>query len=375
VFLPDYEDEYQEEGKELRHDPTYDQKTNTAVCMACYAALTSASPSGLGLLHELDVAAQAVRRHGDLVVADDSIKGDMKWYRENWTLVPEEGAPASAQPSGEDPEADDFAYFFITRDRAKIKIGHSVDPVDRRGDLQAGTPEELAILHVTKGGKKVEKQWQRRFAHLHTGAGEEWFRADRKLLDAIEQDRRKNPKETQRILRVAEERRERERAWRVLREAGYQGPYRPAQMRVAAATCRWRSMNRRARHFVLPWKDREHQAVLAFGEFLPPNKDDPAERELRIRSGKVPAWTRTVIFPEGERCNVPLEHLSLIRDADFEQAAAKAFDWTIPDVIAYQLRDGVGRTLVHHKLLEWWRKGFEFDPERRRARLPPPGVA
>jgi len=369
VFLPDHKDAYQTEGKELKHDPTYDRKTNTAVCMACYAALTSASPSGLGLLHELDIAAQAVRRRGDLVVVADSIKGDWKWMRENWTVIPEKDASPSARSPGEPSESDDFAYFFTTEDRTRIKIGHSVDPVDRRGDLQAGTPDELEILHVTKGGKRVEKQWQRRFAHLHTGAGEEWFRADRELLDAIEKDRQKNPKEAKRMLRVGKERRERERARRLLRAAGYEGPYHPAQIRVAAATDRWRSMTRRARHFVLPWKDpQEHVAVLAFGEFLPPSKDDPAEEQLRTRAGKVPAWTHTVSYPAGERCNVPLEHLSLIRDADFEHAAAKAFDWTIPDLIAYQLRDGIGRTLVHHKLLEWWRQGFEFDPERQPQR-------
>jgi hypothetical protein len=343
--------------------------------MACYAALTSASPSGLALPHEFDVAAEVLRRRGGLVVAGDSITGDMKWFRENWIFVPEEGALPPAEPSGEDPETGDFVYFFVVQDRTKIKIGHSVDPIDRRSDLQTGSPEELEILHVTKGGENVEKEWQRRFGHLHTGAGEEWFRADRELLDAIEQDRQKNPKEAERMVRVAEERRERERARRVLREAGCQGPYHPAQMRVATATCRWRSVTCRARHFVLPWKDpQEHHAVLAFGELLPPN-DDPAEEQLRTRSGKVPAWTRTVIFPQGESCYVPLEHLSLIREIDFEHAATKDFDLTIPDLIAGHVRDGLGRTLVHHKLLEWWRKGFAFDPERQRARLPPPWAA
>lgn len=371
VFLPDNEVEFLDESEELRHDPTYDQKTNTAICMACYAALTPASPSGLGLLHELDATAEALRRRGR-VVADESIRHDMQWYRENWTLLPEEGATPAAEPPSDDREADDFAYFFITDERSKIKIGHSVDPADRRSSLQTGSPEELEVLHVTKGSKKVEKQWQERFAHLHTGVGKEWFRADQELLDAIEKDRQKNPKEAERMLRVARERRERDKARRELRNAGYKGPYYPAQIRIGTATCQWRSMTRRARHFVLPWKDPEkHCAVVAFGKLLPRN-DDPAEEQLRTRHGKVPAWTHSVIFPEGESGYVPLEHLTLIREVDFERAAAKGFDYTLPDLIADHMRDGLDRSLVHHELLEWWRKGFAFDPERERARLPPP---
>jgi hypothetical protein len=370
VFLPDDEVEYLEEDEELRHDPAFDRDTNTTVCMACYAALTPASPSGQGLLHELDATAEALRRRG-LVVVDDSIKRDLQWYRENWTVLPQQGAPAAAEPPA-DLGTEDFAYFFITEDHTRIKIGHSVDPTDRRGDLQTGSPEELEILHVTTGGEKVEKQWQRRFAHLRIGAGEEWFRADRELLDAIERDREANPKEAERMLRVAEERRGRDRARRELRKAGYEGPYHPAQLRIGAAACKWRSMTRRARYFVLPWKDpKEHCAVVSFGKLLPPNDDDPAEEQLRAR-GKVPAWTHSIIFPKGEYGHVPLEHLTLIRDLDFERAAAKDFDYTIPDLIADHMRDGLDRSLVHHKLLEWWRKGFAFDPERERARLPPP---
>jgi hypothetical protein len=75
-FLPDHEDEYQDEGKELRYDPTHDPQTHTGICMACYAALTPASPSGLALPHEFDVAAEVLRRRGGLVVAGDSITGD-----------------------------------------------------------------------------------------------------------------------------------------------------------------------------------------------------------------------------------------------------------------------------------------------------------
>ena len=48
------------------------------------------------------------------------------------------------------------------------------------------------------------------------------------------------------------------------------------------------------------------------------------------------------------------------------------FDYTIPDLIADHMRDGLDHSLVHHKLLEWWRKGFAFDPERERTRLPLP---
>lgn len=183
VFLPDDEVEYPEESEELRRDPTYDPDMNTAVCGACYAALTAASLSGHGRLHELDATADALRRRRP-VVTDKAIKDHQAWYREYWT-----GFDAPTVIPSDDQEADDFVYFLTREDRTAIKFGHSVDPIDRRSDLQTGGPEELEILHVTSGGEPVEEEWKRRFAHLRTGAGEEWFRAEQELLDAIEHDR------------------------------------------------------------------------------------------------------------------------------------------------------------------------------------------
>jgi T5orf172 domain len=365
VLLADHD-----EDDDPRDDGTYDRQTNTVICNACYAVLTARTPSGQGRAQEVDSAAAVLRREG-LAVADPIVRRDMRWFGENWTVDNRDDTGLDDTHIPSEPEQrDEFVYFFIVKRRREIKIGQSSDPAERRRNLQAGSSEEIEILHVTRGDRKVESEWHKRFAQLRTGAGREWFKADPALLDAIEQDRQQHPQDTEQLIRIAEERREREDAQRLLREAGHKGPYHPVQMRVATTTCRWRSATRNSRHFVLPWKDRDHIAILAFGE-LRPLTDDPEAELLRRHANKVPAWTHTLMYPAGELCSVPLEHLTHIRKADFERAAAEQFDRTIPDMIADHVREGLAPTLDHHKLLEWWREGFEFDPDQH-PRQPPP---
>jgi hypothetical protein len=360
-----------DEDDDPRDDGTYEQRTNTVICDHCYAVLTARTPSGQGRAQEVDSAAAVLRREG-LAIADPIVRRGMRWFGENWTVVNRDDSGLGNTPIPPEPEQrEEFVYFFIVKSRGEIKIGQSSDPDERRRKLQTGSAEKIETLHVTRGGKKVEEQWHRRFAHLRTGAGREWFKADPELLDAIEQDRQQHPQDTEQLIRIAEERREREDAQRLLREEGHKGPYHPVQMRVATATCRWRSATRNSRHFVLPFKDHEHIAVLAFGE-LRPLTNDPEAELLRRHAKKVPAWTHTAMNPEGELYNVPLEHLTHIRKADFERAAAEQFDCTIPDMIAEHVREGLAPTLDHHKLLEWWREGFAFDPKQQRPRRPPP---
>lgn len=206
-----------DEDDDPRDDGTYDRQTNTAICDACYAVLTARTPSGQGRAHELDSAAAVLRREG-LAVADPIVRRDMRWFGENWTVLNRDDSGLSDTAVPPEPEQrDEFVYFFIVKSRGEIKIGQSSDPAERRRNLQTGSSEEIEILHVTRGGRKVEGDWHKRFARLRTGAGREWFNADPALLDAIEQDRQRHPQDTEQLIRITEERRERKDAQRLLR--------------------------------------------------------------------------------------------------------------------------------------------------------------
>ena len=358
VLLPDEQDE----DEDPRLDGTYDRRTNTVVCTPCYAAMKSITPSGNALSHELDSAAALMRRQG-LVVSDTSITKHVEWLSKTWPGF----ADALNMDLPIEDERDDFVYFFQSgndEEQPELKIGHSLDPLNRQAALQTGTSEEFELLHVTTGGEQAEQEWHERFAHLRIdGGGEEWFTAGQDLLDAIEQDRQANPDRTRDLVRIAEERLERERALRILRSEGHQAPYHPVLVRLATATSSWRAATGRSRYFLLPSEDFHHAGYPVFGEILS-LANDPEGRHLRFLYNKTPSMIYTDVEPEGETYNIPLEHLIRIRQADFDLARDQQFEWTIPDMIAHHVREGLGRTLVHHKLLEWWRELFEHKAER-----------
>ena len=217
----------------------------------------------------------------------------------------------------------------------------------------------MELLHARAGDRAAERAWHVRFAHLRIDGGE-WFRAGSELLAAIEQDRREADAADERLQQIRKRRRGRESAHRILRERGLKGPFSPAQLRIAADTHRWLRAVRGTRHFVLPWLASDDVAMLTFGTLLAPDLTDPAERQLRDLN-KQAAHGHTFVAPDGELFHAPLDELTFIRPADFERAAAQGFDYAIPDLIADQLRDGFGRTLAHHDLLDWWRRAFERE--------------
>jgi hypothetical protein len=325
--------------------------------------MTPLTPSGNALLHELDSAAALMRRQG-LAISGTAITKHMEWLNKTWAGLAE--AINLDLPATED-ERDDFVYFFRSEHEGgqpAIKIGHSLDPMNRRDALQTGASNDLELLHVTLGGEQTEHEWQERFAHLRiAGGGEEWFAAGRDLLESIDEDRRANPDLTERLTAVTERRLERERALRILHSEGHNAPYHPVLVRLAEATYPWRTATRHSRHFVLPYEDEPHTAYLTFGELLPLT-NDPEGKHLRHLYKKAPSRIYTDMVPEGEPYNVRLDQLIRIRAADFDQARDQQFHWTIPDMIAKHVREGFGRTLVHHELLEWWREQFELDAER-----------
>lgn len=73
--------------------------------------------------------------------------------------------------------------YFIRADSA-IKIGYSVNPEMRLGELQVGAQHDLELLGVMHGEREDEGKLHKQFANLRIRG--EWFRAERVLLDFIE---------------------------------------------------------------------------------------------------------------------------------------------------------------------------------------------
>jgi len=84
---------------------------------------------------------------------------------------------------------DDLVVYFIRAESGQIKIGVSVDVVERLQDLQSASPSRLELLGTVSGGLREEGRLHRKFA-AHRLHGE-WFSEDirfdvAKLLQAKE---------------------------------------------------------------------------------------------------------------------------------------------------------------------------------------------
>lgn len=64
-----------------------------------------------------------------------------------------------------------------------VKIGYAREMCRRIGQLQLGSPEPLEVLLAVEGGRELEGELHKRFAHLRIH--QEWFRADRGLMSCI----------------------------------------------------------------------------------------------------------------------------------------------------------------------------------------------
>lgn len=69
--------------------------------------------------------------------------------------------------------------YFIT-DGLYTKIGIANDPKKRLSEIQVANPNELMIVHVVYGGRKVEVEMHRKFKQFHHRG--EWFKISMKTL-------------------------------------------------------------------------------------------------------------------------------------------------------------------------------------------------
>jgi hypothetical protein len=75
---------------------------------------------------------------------------------------------------------------YFIRAGSAVKIGHTINIVNRLGKMQADNHEELDCILLLRGRGHEEPQWHKQFRHCHIRG--EWFRwtddLERAVLDA-----------------------------------------------------------------------------------------------------------------------------------------------------------------------------------------------
>jgi hypothetical protein len=91
----------------------------------------------------------------------------------------------------------DHIYFIHDPEQHRIKIGSTVNLVERLYALQKAVGRGLVVLGIMDGGQPEEERIQQHFAHLrirydrkrgqgpHKGQGKEWFRDEPELREFI----------------------------------------------------------------------------------------------------------------------------------------------------------------------------------------------
>jgi len=74
-------------------------------------------------------------------------------------------------------------YFCRAGECGPIKIGMSEDPTKRLHSLQTAQIMPLVLMGSIPGGRKEERHWHQRFAHLRIRG--EWFHGVPELMEAI----------------------------------------------------------------------------------------------------------------------------------------------------------------------------------------------
>lgn len=72
--------------------------------------------------------------------------------------------------------------YFLQTDHY-VKIGFSETPQKRISSIQVSLPTKLRVLMIIKGGRKLEKQLHKRFAHLRSNG--EWFKINEEIEDYL----------------------------------------------------------------------------------------------------------------------------------------------------------------------------------------------
>jgi hypothetical protein len=75
------------------------------------------------------------------------------------------------------------ALVYFIQDRKRVKIGHSTNPKARLRDLMTHTT--LKLLATEPGGAKREAELHKKFRHIKTPVGREWFYLKDEILDYI----------------------------------------------------------------------------------------------------------------------------------------------------------------------------------------------
>ena len=89
------------------------------------------------------------------------------------------GNPSSVHAEGRKARA--LVYFI--QDRKRVKIGYSTNPQSRLRALMTHTT--LKLLATEPGGAKREAELHKKFSHLRTSVGREWFYLKSEILDYI----------------------------------------------------------------------------------------------------------------------------------------------------------------------------------------------
>lgn len=79
-----------------------------------------------------------------------------------------------------------FIYCIVADHNKFIKIGYSTNPPKRLKALQTSCPHSLEIRSFFLGSKQEENETQSEFRELLTGAKNEWFVYDKKIIDLFQ---------------------------------------------------------------------------------------------------------------------------------------------------------------------------------------------
>lgn len=96
----------------------------------------------------------------------------MEFVIRNWTRVAVRGTGRSR------------VYFVIDEEATVCKIGYSEAIDDRISRMQCHNHNQLRLLGDIPGGRRLEKEWHKKFSHLRVSG--EWFSYTEDLKSAIE---------------------------------------------------------------------------------------------------------------------------------------------------------------------------------------------
>lgn len=83
--------------------------------------------------------------------------------------------------------SQEYIYFIKEEENNNVKIGVSVNPVQRLQELQTGSPYKLIMIGFIEGGADEEKNIHREFAEERIRENGEWFRPSERLTTYIKQ--------------------------------------------------------------------------------------------------------------------------------------------------------------------------------------------